>query len=214
VSSIIFGITFLCLFLAATIGLCAGILVRGYTMPRYRPREGNDARTLRLMEVSAAEARREIAELRVTIDNLRTAVGDQAIGESLKKLTLLDAMWNKVSLLDGLSTRLVGVDERMVRLEEGIAHIAAQSPIPITVDTSSIPPPVMPNEDDLTAIKGIGPVLSRALRRIGVYTYEQIAAWGPSEVESYQARVGHGRAHIRRDEWVSQAQALLAKARG
>jgi predicted flap endonuclease-1-like 5' DNA nuclease len=31
------------------------------------------------------------------------------------------------------------------------------------------------NPDDLTAIKGIGPVISKRLNQAGIYTYEQLA---------------------------------------
>jgi predicted flap endonuclease-1-like 5' DNA nuclease len=211
VSSIIFSISFLCLFLATVIGLAAGLVIRGFIMPKYRPREGNDARTLRLMEVSATEARREIAELRATLETLRVNMNELGLGDSMKKLALLDAMWNKLAVLESMSTRIVSIDGRIAGLEDGVSQVAAQQNIPVTVDMSSIPPPVMPNEDDLTAIKGIGPVLSRALRRLGVYSYAQIAAWTPEEADGMQAKIGHGRAHVRRDEWVAQARALLDK---
>lgn len=61
--------------------------------------------------------------------------------------------------------------------------------------------------DDLTRVKGVGPKLEGILHEIGVFHFDQIAAWGPDEVAYMDARLSfHGR--IEREEWVAQAARL------
>ena len=66
--------------------------------------------------------------------------------------------------------------------------------------------------DDLTKIKGIGPVNQRRLNDLGVWHYDQVAAWSPTEVAWVSAYLAFpGR--IDRENWVGQA-ADLAGSRG
>ncbi len=128
-SSIVFAITFLCLFFAAVIGFVAGLLIRSYATPRTRVGGGAgeaDTRTLRLMEVSAAEARKELAELRATVHGLRTSVEELGVPESLKKLALLDAMWNKLGLLEVISGRVGPIEHTIATLTTTVEPILAK----------------------------------------------------------------------------------------
>jgi len=64
--------------------------------------------------------------------------------------------------------------------------------------------------DPLTLIKGIGPVNEKKLNGLGVWHFDQVAAWKKAEISwvaSYLAFPGR----IEREEWVKQARAL-AKA--
>jgi branched-chain amino acid transport system ATP-binding protein len=66
--------------------------------------------------------------------------------------------------------------------------------------------------DDLTLIKGIGPVNARKLNEHGIYHFDQIAAWdqaGIAAAEAYLAFDGR----IAREDWVGQAK-TLARAAG
>ncbi|MFZ1680009.1 MAG: ABC transporter, partial [Rhizobiaceae bacterium] len=65
--------------------------------------------------------------------------------------------------------------------------------------------------DDLTRIKGIGPVNNRLLNQHGIFHFDQIAAWTKADIvvaEAYLAFDGR----IAREDWVSQAK-TLAKSR-
>jgi len=67
--------------------------------------------------------------------------------------------------------------------------------------------------DDLKKISGVGPKIESRLNDLGIYTFEQIAAWQKPErdwVDSYLSFKGR----IERDRWVSQAQALAAQKSG
>jgi len=64
-----------------------------------------------------------------------------------------------------------------------------------------------PDWDDLKEIKGIGPVNENQLNELGIFTFAQIAAWTPANVEwvegylSFPGRIG-------REDWIGQARAL------
>jgi NADH-quinone oxidoreductase subunit E len=63
--------------------------------------------------------------------------------------------------------------------------------------------------DDLTRIKGIGPINQRRLNDVGVWHYDQVAAWSPQEVAwvgAYLAFPGR----IDRENWVGQASDLAS----
>lgn len=61
--------------------------------------------------------------------------------------------------------------------------------------------------DDLMKIEGVGPRINEALRELGVYSFEQIAAWTPENCGWINHRLGF-QGRVERENWVSQAQAL------
>ncbi|GAB5449117.1 NADH-quinone oxidoreductase subunit E [Gymnodinialimonas sp.] len=65
--------------------------------------------------------------------------------------------------------------------------------------------------DDLKRISGVGPKLEGVLNELGFYHFDQIAAWGPSEIAWVDARLKF-KGRIERDDWVSQAAAFAAEA--
>jgi NADH-quinone oxidoreductase subunit E len=67
--------------------------------------------------------------------------------------------------------------------------------------------------DDLQRIKGVGPVNEKHLHGLGVYHFDQIAAWGRSEIRwvgTYLSFPGR----IDREQWVVQAAKLAADGSG
>ncbi|PZU22150.1 MAG: NADH-quinone oxidoreductase subunit NuoE [Shinella sp.] len=61
--------------------------------------------------------------------------------------------------------------------------------------------------DDLELIAGIGPKIAATLNELGIFTFAQVAAFTPAQVEWVDAYVSFpGR--IARDEWIKQADAL------
>ena len=64
--------------------------------------------------------------------------------------------------------------------------------------------------DRLTRINGIGPVNERKLNGLGIWHFDQIAAWSEAEAEwvgSFLAFPGR----IEREDWIGQAKALAAQ---
>ena len=61
----------------------------------------------------------------------------------------------------------------------------------------------------MTLISGVGPALAKKLSAVGVTSLTQISQWTAEDLKKYDEELAlHGRAE--RDEWVQQAQDLLA----
>lgn len=67
--------------------------------------------------------------------------------------------------------------------------------------------------DDLKMISGVGPKLEKVLNGFGVWTFAQIAEWGPAEIAWVDDSLGFD-GRIGRDGWVAQAAALAKGGRG
>ena len=63
------------------------------------------------------------------------------------------------------------------------------------------------NPDDLKLISGIGPKIEAILNDLGIYRFEQIAAWKRPERQWVDGYLKFG-GRIERDDWVKQAKAL------
>jgi len=75
----------------------------------------------------------------------------------------------------------------------------------------SMPGPVEGHPDDLTLIGGIGPKIQILLNELGIWHYDQIAAWSPENVAWVDEHLNfNGR--IVREGWVEQAAVLVADA--
>ena len=61
--------------------------------------------------------------------------------------------------------------------------------------------------DDLKLISGVGPKLEQTLNDLGIYRFEQVAAWGPQEIAWVDARLRF-KGRIERDGWIEQAKRL------
>jgi predicted flap endonuclease-1-like 5' DNA nuclease len=61
--------------------------------------------------------------------------------------------------------------------------------------------------DDLKRISGVGPKMEETLNGLGIYCFEQIADWGPSDVAWVDERLRF-KGRIDRDDWIGQARTL------
>lgn len=64
--------------------------------------------------------------------------------------------------------------------------------------------------DDLTLIKGVGPKLNTLLNSLGVTRFDQIAAWGGTDIAEVDQYLGSFKGRIVRDSWVEQAGFLAS----
>ncbi|MGR3485096.1 MAG: 50S ribosomal protein L21 [Paracoccaceae bacterium] len=64
--------------------------------------------------------------------------------------------------------------------------------------------------DDLTRISGVGKVIEGKLHAIGVFHFDQIAAWGPAEIAYMDDQLSF-KGRIERDDWIAQATAFAAE---
>jgi predicted flap endonuclease-1-like 5' DNA nuclease len=60
--------------------------------------------------------------------------------------------------------------------------------------------------DDLKRIAGIGPVLAKKLRRLGVASFDQLAALTRADIEMLAEKLGVAADRIRREGWISAAR--------
>jgi len=67
--------------------------------------------------------------------------------------------------------------------------------------------------DNLQEIKGIGSVLEKKLKAMGIERFEQIAAWTEDDIAAVDEQLNF-RGRIQREEWVEQAQKLAQRERG
>jgi predicted flap endonuclease-1-like 5' DNA nuclease len=65
--------------------------------------------------------------------------------------------------------------------------------------------------DDLARIKGLGPKSVEKLHALGIFHYDQIAAWSDDNVTWIESSIGAA-GRVRRGGWVEQAQALSGGA--
>ncbi|TMV07990.1 NADH-quinone oxidoreductase subunit E [Ruegeria sediminis] len=63
--------------------------------------------------------------------------------------------------------------------------------------------------DDLKKLKGVGPKLEEKLNGLGIYHFDQIAAWTPAHVAWVDERLSF-KGRIERDGWIEQAAKLAA----
>jgi predicted flap endonuclease-1-like 5' DNA nuclease len=64
--------------------------------------------------------------------------------------------------------------------------------------------------DDLKHIKGVGPKLEQACHDLGIYHFDQIAAWSADEVAWVDENLVGFKGRVSRDGWVEQAKILAA----
>ncbi len=88
--------------------------------------------------------------------------------------------------------------------EPAVSEIAADGP-PQGMDKARDGGP-----DDLKKIKGIGPKLEEMLHVHGIYHFDQIAGWGPSDVAWMDDNLKGFKGRVTRDDWVGQAETLAA----
>ncbi|WP_461425788.1 50S ribosomal protein L21 [Gymnodinialimonas sp.] len=64
--------------------------------------------------------------------------------------------------------------------------------------------------DDLKKISGVGPKLEGLLHENGVFHFDQIMAWGPSDIAYMDDKLSF-KGRIERDNWIEQATAFAAE---
>ncbi len=65
--------------------------------------------------------------------------------------------------------------------------------------------------DDLTKIQVLGPFLQQKLNGIGVFTFDQIAAWDDQRIEEVTYEIQFIPGRIKKDDWVGQAARLASE---
>ncbi|QPH53235.1 50S ribosomal protein L21 [Pontivivens ytuae] len=66
-------------------------------------------------------------------------------------------------------------------------------------------------KDDLKKLSGVGPKLETTLNEAGVYTFAQIAAWGPEDIAYMDEKLSF-KGRIERENWIEQAKEFAGAA--
>ena len=63
-------------------------------------------------------------------------------------------------------------------------------------------------KDDLTRIVGIGKVFEQTLHDLGIFSYQQIASFGPADIARVNMELKEFKGRMEQDDWVGQAKEL------
>jgi predicted flap endonuclease-1-like 5' DNA nuclease len=99
------------------------------------------------------------------------------------------------------AARAAGAAARALTADEAVS-VGAKPP------TLSAPRDGTP--DNLRRLKGVGPKLEVVLHELGIFHFDQIAAWGPEEIAWIDANLDAFSGRIVRENWVGQAAVLAA----
>lgn len=102
----------------------------------------------------------------------------------------------------------------MAATPEELAPIVRPAKLPMAPRgprPQSLPAPRDGLQDDLRQIKGIGPKIEAMLHEMGVFHYDQIAAWTQSDAEGVDLQLGF-KGRVAREQWITQAKALAKRA--
>ena len=100
---------------------------------------------------------------------------------------------------------------------ERASMAAAASAAPVLAEAVDLDPGIKPTAlvaprggaaDDLKEIKGIGVKLEEMLHGMGIYHFDQIAAWGPKELAWVDQNLEGFKGRASRDNWIGQAKTL------
>ncbi len=86
---------------------------------------------------------------------------------------------------------------------------AAEEEKPAADDRGQVYDSAPDNVDDLKQISGVGPALEEKLNGFGIYTFEQIANWTQSNIDTFDDLLSF-KGRIERDNWITQAKEFNA----
>ena len=187
--------------------------------------ELNATRAARDRERAAsAAAHAKLASLQSESDGLAARLATAEADRAQRAVQLEARGDERRSQIADLRARVRERDDRIASLEAELAALQATmepaaparraEPVPLHAEAGPPPFPAVPAggaaggaADDLTRIKGIGPVLKKKLNKIGITSFRQIADFTPADVERVNAVLDF-RGRIEREAWVEQAQAI------
>ena len=123
------------------------------------------------------------------------------------------------ALLQPTPVKAVKVKAAAKAAKPAAAAKAAPAPLPVVDDAAvaaagagkmpkGLKGPRNGKPDDLKTIEGIGPVLEKLCNEMGVFHFDQIAAWGPAEVAWMNGNLKGFKGRVGRDKWVAQARLI------
>ncbi|MEZ4629209.1 MAG: hypothetical protein R2880_00505 [Deinococcales bacterium] len=152
---------------------------------------------------------KELATLRLEVENLRGSQHSSNSGDLSKALSQRDehileletklASFSRAGDQD-YATLLLNREVRIAELEEEVNKLR--------VSTGSLKP------DNLKEIKGVGPVMERVLNDFGIFTFRGVAMLSEAQRYRLSQNLRHFKDRIERDQWVPQAKVLHERKYG
>jgi len=205
--------------------------------PLRRQLEDRDALVLAMAherdEAHARLVRRE-RDLRAEIARLESALRDLHAREAAlsARVNQLAALEPRLTILtrerDGLAaattqrsveiqtlrTEIRDRDRRFVTLLEDRRAVVEGFQAEIDRQNRTLAEITNGTRDNLRRINGIGAVLNRKLRKLGITTFSQIAEWTDDDIDWIARAIGTFAARIRRENWIEQAKDEHERAYG
>lgn len=198
----------LCLVAAALAGGVIGWLLRQL---RCHAAEQMLRRKLDEKSHSLGIAKEETAALRadLTVTQRRLETQTHRLESQIRELAPLpDIVRRRETTIGRLQNELRStVDKLQSRVDSSCK--APSEPTP-PFDNERLAP-AQEESDDLTKIRGIGPVMERMLIGLGIRTYRQIAEFGQRDIERVAAAIETFPNRIIRDDWIGGAKREYAK---
>jgi predicted flap endonuclease-1-like 5' DNA nuclease len=153
---------------------------------------------------------------------LAAYIGGCSLGYCLRRLTVALRTPRPTKAPQAAPARIVSPPQlrptpaarlAMAATPEEVAPIVAATvpakapPTPRDPRPKSLPAPRGGLKDDLRQIKGIGPKIEVMLHEMGVFHYDQIAAWTRSNAEWVDLKLGF-KGRVAREQWIAQAKSL------
>ncbi|MBL7854536.1 MAG: hypothetical protein JNL17_09055 [Cyclobacteriaceae bacterium] len=110
-----------------------------------------------------------------------------------------------------LTQQLAETEEQIRQLKQQIEEFSKKQPDPESRDhVQNLHHQLRHLKDDLSRIRGIGPVLEKQLNDLGIYTFQQIADFNEQQIDRIDAHIRFpGR--VLRERWIEQARQFIGR---
>ncbi len=113
-----------------------------------------------------------------------------------------------------LRVRLDEVEKNFAEIEKQQRSALQEARETAMVEASNDDTGPVQELDNLQEIVGIGKVFERSLHDLGIYSFRQIASFGPEDVARVNRELKECRGRMEQDDWIGQAKELLFKKYG
>lgn len=189
-----------------------------------REHAGCDARTEALV-VERDELRADAEQRLVEMEEQRSTIRarELTIREAEARCAAADRDLRGVSgELDETSRESVALRDELERLRREHAGCAGREEEwrtrvaeleSVAAGDRKAPKAATNGKDDLTRIRGIGPVIENDLNRLGILHYRQLAEMSAEEIDWVASQLKGFPGRIKRERWVAQARRLAKQKR-
>jgi NADH-quinone oxidoreductase subunit E len=203
----------LCLVLAALLGLIIGYLLGKSNCPKddYKAGVVHDAHTHDDGDCDDQAEAEEVEASESEAQGLLQETEEASVEEAEEDETSEAAVEDLSAELDAQKTEEPSASERTENAGNQVSEAETEAPSDDDKPTTLLDAPRDGQKDNLTRIKGIGVKIDSLLNNVGVYHFDQIAAWTEKEAAWIDHQVSFpGRSM--RDDWIGQAK-LLAEGK-